>query len=340
MRLWINKTFSTIGSVLHQLAQSPQLGELTLICTHTHPAASAFLNAHESYLEPTNVSAEEYVQWCLQFCQQQRVTIFWAGKEAALISQQRDLFAAIGTQVLAVADYHTLQLLSDKARFYSELPPHVASIMDFAIADNAENFEKAISHLSLRHQHLCVKPSQSVFGLGFRVLDEQRDSVQHLTLGVEYHIPLAELRLAMSGHSEQFENPLLVMEYLGKNEWSVDCVAQNGNLLCAVQRKKPLKAGHGQLIDNNLEIAGMVQRLAEHYRLNGLFNAQFREGEYGVRLLEINARPSGGVGMACLAGVNLPALAVQSFLNQELTVPAIAYGLKVTEVNTAVVLNS
>lgn len=340
MRIWFNKTFSTIRSVLQQLRQSELIGEVTLVCTHTHNTASVFTAADESYLEPTHLSVEAYLQWCLDFCKQQRIDIFWVGKEAALISQQQHLFTAIGTQVLVVANSDTLNLLSDKARFYQELPPSVATVMDFIAVDDAPSFDAAVLQLKQQHQQLCVKPAQSVFGLGFRVLDEQRDSVEHLLDGVEYHIPLAELRLGMAQSSAVFEKTLLVMEYLAKNEWSVDCVAHEGELLCAVQRKKSLQLGHGQEIDNNAEIAAMVERLAAHYQLNGLFNVQFREGEYGVRLLEINPRPSGGVGMACLAGVNLAELALLSFLNKALTVPAIHYGLKVTEVNTAVVLKA
>jgi len=62
-------------------------------------------------------------------------------------------------------------------------------------------------------------------------------------------------------------NTLLVMEHLGGPEWSVDCAGRHGELICAVQRKKSPLAGHGQTIDNNAEIHGMVTRLTEHYGL-------------------------------------------------------------------------
>lgn len=43
-----------------------------------------------------------------------------------------------------------------------------------------------------------------------------------------------------------------------------------------------------------------------------MFNVQFKLGRDGLRLLEINTRMSGGIGMACLSGVNLPYLALRS----------------------------
>ncbi|MDD1641426.1 MAG: ATP-grasp domain-containing protein [Methylococcaceae bacterium] len=288
MRIWFNKTFSTIGAVFRNLRQSVPAGEVTLICTHTHLTAAAFLAADESHLEPVELTGQAYVEWCVDFCHQHNINLFWPGKEAALISKYHVLFQAIGVQVLSVADYHTLTLLV------------------------------------------------SVFGLGFRVLDTQRDSITQLLKGVEYQIPLQELRQGMN-NTPEFAT-LLVMEHLGGPEWSVDCAGRHGELICAVQRKKSPLAGHGQTIDNNVDIQGMVTRLTAYYRLNGLFNIQFKEGVNGPSLLEINPRPSGGFGMACLSGANLAYIALQGIKGSAVQPPVIRYGLRVTEINTPVVL--
>ena len=81
-----------------------------------------------------------------------------------------------------------------------------------------------------------------------------------------------------------------------------------------------------------------MTRLTAHYRLNGLFNIQFKEGVNGPRLLEINPRPSGGFGMACLSGANLAHIALQSIRGRAVHPPVIRYGLRVTEINTPVIL--
>ena len=336
MRIWFNKTFSTISAVFKDLRQSTPAGEVTLICTHTHTTAAAFLAADESYLEPAELTGQAYIEWCVDFCHQHDINLFWPGKEAALISKYTVLFQAIGVEVLSVADYDTLTLLNNKAHFYADLSPDVAQTMDFFAVNNLDDFDCAVAKLSAKHDRLCVKPAVSVFGLGFRVLDTQRDSITQLLEGVEYQIPQQELRQGMNNTPEF--NTLLVMEHLGGHEWSVDCVGQQGKLLCAVQRKKPQSAGHGQTIDNNAEIQGMATRLTGHYRLNGIFNIQFKEGASGPRLLEINPRPSGGFGMACISGANLAYIALQSIKGKVFQPPVIRYGLKVTEVNTPVVL--
>lgn len=336
MRIWFNKTFSTISAVFNNLRQSLPTGEITLICTQTYATATAFLAADESYLEPTDLAGEDYVAWCVDFCHQHKIDLFWPGKEAALISQHHAAFNVAGVQVVSVADYQTLNLLHNKAHFYQDLKPIVAKTMDFVAVNSRDEFDAAIVSLSTKHERLCIKPAVSVYGLGFRILDTQRDSITHILKGIEYQISLRELQQGMA-NTPYFET-LLVMEHLGGHEWSVDCAGRSGELLCAVQRKKSPAAGHGQVIDNHTEIQGMVSRLTQKYRLNGLFNIQFKEGSQGVRLLEINARPSGGFGMACLSGANLAHIALQAIKGEVIQQPNILHGLQVSEINTPVIV--
>jgi hypothetical protein len=336
MRIWFNKTFSTIQGVFNNLRHY-KTAEVVIVCTHTHNNASAFLAADEHHLEPVDLTGSAYIEWCIAFCREHRIELFWVGKEAALASKHHAEFEAVGTKVLSVADYDTLTMLHDKARFYTELPGEVAKVMDFIVVNHRDEFDAAIEQLSAKHEKLCIKPAVSVFGLGFRILDTQRDSITQILSGVEYQIPLQELRQGML-NTPQFA-ALLVMEHLNGHEWSVDCAAKHGELLCAVQRKKSLLAGHGQTIDNHRDIQEMVERLTAHYHLNGLFNVQFKQGVHGVRLLEINARPSGGFGMACLSGANLAVMALQAFKGETVEPAIIHYQRRITEIHTPIILH-
>ncbi|MFA6144646.1 MAG: ATP-grasp domain-containing protein [Sulfurimonas sp.] len=340
MRIWFNKTFSSISSVFKNMKQANVDGGVTIICTHTNPAASAFLAADEAMVEPAGLIGKDYLAWCLNFCQHQKIDYFWPAKESVMIVRNQADFAHFGTHVIAVAIPEVLTLLNNKGEFYRTLPSTVAQAMECIAVTNKVAFDHAVSVLSQHHAILCVKPAVSVFGLGFRILDTQRSSIMHLLNGVEYEIPLAELRAGMEGINQFPE--LLVMEHLAGVEWSVDCAGNNGQLLCAIQRKKHPQAGYGQEIDNNHDIHIMVERLTTHYRLNGLFNIQFKARADGEpRLLEINPRPAGGFGMACLAGVNLAEVFLQSLMGKKIVViPPIRYGLRVSEVSTSVVLQS
>ncbi len=339
MRIWFNKTFSSITSVFNSFRQARVGLGVTVIATHTNPAAVALLAADEAMHEPPGLVGAAYLDWCLSFCQRHRIDYFWPAKEAVLLVSHQAAFAQVGTQVIAVTSPEMLRLLHNKGEFYRTLPLSVASAMACIAVTDSNGFDQAVAELSQYHAALCVKPAVSVFGLGFRILDTQRDSITHLLDGVEYEIPLAELRAGMA-HTPTFPE-LLVMEHLPGDEWSVDCAGRDGQLLCAIQRKKHPQAGYGQEIDNNAAIQGMVERLTVHYGLNGLFNIQLKANEAGEpRLLEINPRPSGGFGMACLAGVNLAEVFLQSLQGETLSIAPLRYGLRVSEVSMPVVLQS
>lgn len=337
-RVWFNKTFSSVGAAIRLIRQADEaagLGDYQIVCSSTNPHTPAFLAAHESAIEPSGLKGEAYVAWCLDFCRTQSIGIFIPGKEASFVSAVREQFQAQGTRVLCAASQEMLHLIHDKARFYQTVDAPLTPPAAFRIVETVEDFDAAYSELRKNHAQLCIKPSVSVYGLGFSVLDELRSSAQLLIEGVQYHIGLDDLRRGFAAMG-RFRT-MLVMEYLHGHEYSVDCVGDNGQLVCAVPRKKSLIAGQGQTIDLRSDILDSTRHLTAAYGLNGVFNVQFREGQNGLSLLEINPRMSGGIAMACLAGPNLPYLALAGFDRgfDGLTIPEIRSGIRVGETSQA-----
>ncbi len=339
-RVWYNKSFSFVYAVINLIKQQDISHEFYLLASHTQAHARALLVADEAYIEPSGLTGTAYIEWCLAFCQQHRVDVFVVGKGAQVIAQNEPQFLAIGTRLMLVADANTLALMDDKAAFSVHLPTDIARLPDTITVTTALEFHQAYQELRTRHPCLAVKPAVSVFGLGFRRVDEQANCLKHILKGDEYIVGLDELQQAMN-QQEEF-SPLLVMEFLDGDEWSVDCVADKGQLWAAIQRRKAMseKGVPSQYIDNNADIAAMCHRLTQHLTLSGQFNIQFREGKNGIKLLEINARPSGGMAMACLSGVNLPYMALKGFVSgyQTLPTPQPTTDIYVGEVSAAIKL--
>lgn len=342
LRVWFNKTFSSVGTAIGLIRQADPGGRYHIIASNTNPHAAVALSAHGFAVEPPSLKGQDYLEWCLEFCRERGIDIFVPGKEASLVSGARAAFAAQGTRVLACAGQEVMELLHDKARFCQSLDLPLAPAAEFRAVNTVEQFDAAHAELRKRHPKLCVKPSVSVYGLGFAVLEEERNSAELLLSGSLYHIALGDLRRGLAEMGEF--RTMLVMEYLAGHEFSVDCVGDHGRLICAVPRKKPLLAGHGQTIDPQPEILAACAQLTAAYGLNGWFNIQFRErgqgqdGRCGLGLLEINPRMSGGIGMACVAGPNLPWLGLAGFDQgyAGLEIPPLRAGIRVAEVAQAV----
>lgn len=315
IKIWFNKSFSVTHNLLDLIRQGDSGNHLQLLASHSVNTAMARLAADDWFVEP-ELSGQAYVDWCLQFCAEQQVTLFVPGKAAINIARRLNEFLDIGTRVLLCADVDTLVLLDNKADFSAAVDQASTPTAETIEVKNLAEFQSAYAELRQRHTMLCLKPSVSVFGLGFRMIDETHDALEHILAGQEQMLNIHELTRAMQDKPD-FKPSLILMEFLGGEEWSVDCLADDGELIHAIQRRKSNELSTPQYIDNHADIARMTDILTRQFKLNGLFNIQFRRGEHGIRVLEINARPSGGSPVACAAGINLPFEAVLRALSPE-----------------------
>lgn len=330
-RVWFNKTFSNVRAVFDLVRAADSAGEFRLICTHTKPEFPGFLSAHEWAVEPPNLGGSAYLAHCLDFCRERRIDLFIPGKEANPLAHHAADFAAVGTRLCTPAAPDALADILDKARFYrlaerfSVPPPAFREVASLA------EFDTAYAELREQHDELCIKPIDGVNGAGFRVIDERHGGLEVLLHGTLYTIDLASLRgmLATAGRFK----PLLLMEFLAGSEYSIDCVGNGSGLVAAVQRRKPAAGHYGQRIVDEPELTGAVAELAEAFQLRGLFNVQFRRGRGGFRVLEINPRFSGGIGVTGESGVNLPYLALRGLRDgfANLTVPHVRAHARILE---------
>jgi carbamoylphosphate synthase large subunit len=334
MRVWFNRTFSSVYAAIGLIREADTEARFHIIYSNANPHVNAARVAHEFHLEPTGLDTEAYIAWCLDFCRDNRVDIFIPGKESTVLAGEHARFAAQGTRVLSAGSVAALELIHDKARFYATVDLPLAPVAEFRVFEDVQQFDAAYAELRDTHPTLCVKPSESVFGLGFAVLDEERSSAALLLAGEQYRIGLDDMRRGLA-ELGAFRT-MLLMEYLDGHEYSVDCVGDNGRLVAAVARKKPRKAGRGQLIDMRQDILDATTKLAADFGLNGCFNVQYREGGDALRLLEINPRMSGGIGMACVAGPNLPYIALAGFADgyHSVHVPPVRDGIRVAELTS------
>ena len=338
MRVWFNRTFSSVYTAVKLIREADTAGRFTLIYSNPSRRTPTARLAHEFHYEPTKMAPEAYVEWCLAFCREQRIDIFIPGREATVLAAHGERFLAAGTRVLNTASPAQLQLIHDKAGFYAETQLPQAPVAEFRPFDTVEGFDAAWAELRPRHRRLCLKPANSIYGLGFALIDEARSSAALLLAGIQYSIGYDDLRRGLA-ELGSFRT-MLLMEFLDGDEYSVDCVGDQGRLVTAVVRRKLPGNGSGQLIDMRPEILEATAKLAADYGLSGMFNVQFRDADGKPRLLEINPRMSGGISMACAAGPNLPWIALKGFADgfDTVEVPEVRNGMRVAEVSEAVEL--
>ena len=308
INLWFNQGFSGVRDAVKMIGEEKG-ATVRLLASHRDAGAPVLTAADVGFVEPAIDRRDEagvaaYVDYCLEVCATHRIDLFVAQRGVIDMAARSDEFARIGTRLAATAPPETLRLVEDKSRFYAAAcAAGIPMPWTREIAD-CDGFDAACAELTERGLGACVKPPHGVFGSGYWRLDPKLSLFATLMAADRHCIAPAAMRRAIEDSPGEVR--LLVLEHLPGTEWSLDCVAREGELVVGVARRK---LGRAQ----QLEVAGPIFAIAARaiaaFGLSGLINLQFKAAdrdETDIRLLEINPRMSGGCLYTRYSGVNLP----------------------------------
>lgn len=338
--VWFNSHADVFPEMIRR---EDKKGELRVIFTDKRWLPN---NADFFEVFPNDLGRDQFTTYSLSFARQHGVNIFIPCSRYKQLSASREAFRAAGVNMVMAGNEQTIDLVDDKGAAYEHLSD-VVPIPQYRVVHDVESFEAACAELSESCERVCYKPVDSIFGLGFRVLGKSGESVPGLFSRQERVFDLSQCKEHLSAR-QYLQEGLMVMQYLEGTERSVDCLAQQGKLVSAIIRaKEPVSNGAGvkpdniQLIEHNPQIVEYVRRITEKLTLHGLFNVQFRNAGDGTPyLLEINARLSGGAGIACMSGVTLPYWAVRLELGTATSadVPEPKTGFRVQQLEQGIVV--
>lgn len=326
--LWFNKALSNTWEILALLRNARQANEFQILCTHPrirYPGRN-YCDIFEQ--EPDGLGEAEYVRYGLEMVKRHGVNFFWPGRGLLPILRARRQFDEAGVRLLAAADARTVDLLNHKARLYAALANENIPIPVYQIVNDLAGFDAAWKRLRPQHELLCYKPAVGVYGLGFHLVADREPGLTRLKNGDPLCISLEEARRSLRAKG-RFRD-LMLMQYLEGPERSVDCLAQDGALIRCVVRRKEAGA---QVLEENAALAKMVRGLTARFRLNNVFNVQFRDAGGRSYLLEINPRMAGGLPFACHSGLILPYWAIRLALGTAMPedVPEPQTGLRIPQ---------
>lgn len=274
--------------------------------SHSHEDQSMMAAASpNSFLEPTGLTGDEYAAWLLDAAQQRGIEIIFAGKERMLLADWTERFAERGITLITPASREMQELLDDKEAFLEDWDHSILPIPRWRTFRDLASFEVGRYHLEGidPERRLCFKPAHGIYASGFRAIQDP-PSLKKFLSGELYEISLASAReMFSSGELPR----MLLMQMLEGGERSIDCLAWQGQLIAASVRHKESSS---QFVEDRPDLIEAARRIASRYHLSGIFNFQTRDDMPGGRphMLEINARPSGGLRYAIHAGIDYATL--------------------------------
>ncbi|MBC7738172.1 MAG: ATP-grasp domain-containing protein [Candidatus Saccharibacteria bacterium] len=347
MKVWFTKGLSNTVDAMALIANDPLGRHMSILGRHVEAIQPLRAAWPQFLVEPRALKGRDYAGWVYDTAVQQKVDLIVAQRQPRSLWPERARFAAAGIRLLVPATPPVLDLLDDKLLFQNDLGQ--AELAEAGVFGHAaipfttvDEFDAGRAQLVASGNAscgVCVKPVTGIFGSGFRRIDEDGNEFDRLVSTDQddlYRISLDGFRLALSRSTKSRQ--MVVMPFLPGVERSVDFVAHQGHMIAGVARVKSGKHQRLEVTGPAIEIARV---LARRYGLNGQCNLQTREIDGRQVVLEINARMSGGMAMACLAGVNLPLLAVLSAAGLPYPDPAGLTGdLLVGMIERAQILNS
>jgi carbamoyl-phosphate synthase large subunit len=200
-------------------------------------------------------------------------------------------FEQLGTKVI-VSSPESIQLANDKYQMYEVLKQNSKlELPSYHLANNMEQFLKAISDLGYPDKPVIFKPPVGKGSRGVRILDPAINRMNMLLneKPTSKYMSLEEFKQIFSDDST-FPS-LLVMEYLQGREYTTDAIALNGEaLLTTVKTVEQARWGvivKGELV-NKPDLVEQTKEILKYIPLSYCVNIQF----IGSKLIEINPRVS------------------------------------------------
>ena len=336
MKIWFNRWFTTVSHYIDMIRDNEDHRIFVIYGTHPNKDALYLQNCDFAYVEP-DISGNEYIEFCLDFCRKHQINIFIPRKENVLISKRLLDFEALGVRVLVCPDAELMETMDNKAAAYQTLAngKPIFSIPDYYVVNNSEDFKKAYRSLKEKGHEVCFKPVIGEGANGFRVIKDKIESIPQLfQQGIGYRIPY---HYACEILSQQKTFPdLMVLEFLEGREYSIDCVSSQDELYAAIPRMK----GDGRVRElvESLELIQLAHRFHQEYKLPYVFNIQVKYNNDVPKLLEINPRMSGGMHVSCLSGIILPYLAIKILLGEKVGRLQPQFGIRASHIEKEMIL--
>ncbi|MBP1993486.1 ATP-grasp domain-containing protein [Paenibacillus eucommiae] len=335
-KIWFNRWFSVAYHYMNWIRDNNEGVEFKFYATHPDIAHMSLQAADHAEVEPV-LEPEAYVEFCLEFCERHQIDVFIPRLKMLAIAKQVHRFEQIGTKVMVCSDIPLLESLMEKQKFYESVAlTGIMQIPDYHVVQTADQFMIAYQTLTAQGHRVCIKPTNSEGGMGFRVIDPELDELTELFGPINRNItPEHAYRILSS--VDHFDD-LMVMELLSGFEYSIDCLASaSGELLAAVPRRKA--GGRLRLMEEVPELIEIAERVAATYKIPFNYNIQMKYNNGIPKLLEINPRMSGGLHVTCLAGVNFPYLAVKLLLGEQVDVQHPNYGILASHIEKSVIMS-
>lgn len=312
MRIWFNQWFGTSKDIIELIKKEQYNGENAIIYSTNKNKYSPiqFVSDIWKYEKEDFDSSDDYIKWCLDFCKNNKIDVFFPYKNMKLISKFKQLFTNHNIKVI-VEDYENMKIFDNKCNTYNLLKNTQFDnlVPDFFEITNYSEYLNAMNILEKKYDKICFKLNEDVGGRSYHLITKENPNSIYAQTNSK--ISREDTDSLMKNYD--FKDSIILMPYLNGLEISVDCLSTNqGNIVLP-----RIKYGRMEQMLFDEEIEELSNKLLDIFNIVYPCNIQYRYHNDHLYLLEINMRMSGGTALSCLASnINIPAIAIKKEFNE------------------------
>jgi carbamoyl-phosphate synthase large subunit len=233
---------------------------------------------------------------------------------------------------VSVSDGDAINIANNKLALYEFMVKHGLKTPKFYPVRTLEEYDKAFEYIGYPNNAVCIKATESSGSRGIRIVDPNKSKYDILfhEKPNSFFISFDELRSILSEKPNFPE--MMAMEYLPGEEYSVDLLADKGNMLYMAGRESNVNlASIPQVatLRKNDEAYEIARKVISALKLDGNADLDYKfDSEGQPVLMEINPRIAATMQIFKEGGLNLPYLRVKQLLGEEMPQVDIKYGVQ------------
>ena len=291
-------------------------------------ASGKFLN--DSFVLLPKAKDDNFIHKVLSICKEMEIDLIFplVTMELFKFSKNRDIFERNNIKII-VSDFANLSIANNKSALYKHLAKKEVATPMFRVVKNYEEFYKAKEEVKSVTSSYCLKPSISNGSRGVRLVDDEINEYDLLFNEKPNSLYITDEKINTILKENSFPE-LLIAEILPGNEYTIDTIVDNnGNPILILPRLRTKTNGGISVagkFEKHIKIIDHCDKIIRSLKLLGPIGIQVKEDKFGeFKILEINPRIQGTSVAALGVGINLPKLAVESFLGINYTIPEIKW---------------
>ena len=287
----------------------------------------------DKYYQVPPVSDSNYCDIILNICKTEKVDIYFPNISAELnvVAKRINEFNEIGVTV-SISNIESVGIANNKLHTYEIMRRAGIPVPKFYAVHSVEDFVEGCKYMGYPDTPVCIKIVNGSGSRGVRIIDAKKSRYDiFVNEKPNSFYTSYEDMLSILQEPTQLDEMMLV-EYMSGNEYTVDLLADNGEVLYMVGRENIvslMSIAQVSVLAPDVSAYKISEDIVKLLNMDGNIGFDFMRNQNGEAvLMDINPRQTATLSVIAAGGINLPYLRIKQLLGEELPQCSPIYGTR------------